>query len=53
MVNDLIKEGVGFRVDINIVKIIDVEGNIIEYFKMKKEEVVNVILDKVKVLFEK
>ncbi|NJA03219.1 bifunctional 4'-phosphopantothenoylcysteine decarboxylase/phosphopantothenoylcysteine synthetase, partial [Clostridioides difficile] len=43
----------GFRADTNIVKIIDVEGNITEYPKMKKEEVANVILDKVKALLEK
>ncbi|AJP12335.1 TPA: bifunctional phosphopantothenoylcysteine decarboxylase/phosphopantothenate--cysteine ligase CoaBC [Clostridioides difficile] len=51
--NDLTKEGAGFRADTNIVKIIDVEGNITEYPKMKKEEVANVILDKVKALLEK
>ena len=51
--NDLTKEGAGFRADTNIVKIIDVEENITEYPKMKKEEVANVILDKVKALLEK
>ena len=45
--NDLTKEGAGFGVDTNIVKIIDKEGSIIEYPKMKKEEVANVILDKI------
>ena len=44
--NDLTKEGAGFGVDTNIVKIIDKEGNITEYPKMKKEEVANIILDK-------
>lgn len=34
--NDLTKEGAGFGVDTNIVKIIDKEGNITEYPKMKK-----------------
>ena len=48
--NDLTKEGAGFGVDTNIVKIIDKEGNITEYPKMKKEEVANVILDKIKML---
>lgn len=48
--NDLTKEGAGFGVDTNIVKIIDKEGNITEYPKMKKEEVANVILDKIKLL---
>ena len=37
--NDLTKEGAGFGVDTNIVKIIDKEGNITNYPKMKKEEV--------------
>lgn len=51
--NDLTKEGAGFGVDTNIVKIIDKNGDITEYPKMKKEEVANVILDKVKSLLEK
>lgn len=51
--NDLTKEGAGFGVDTNIVKIIDKEGNITEYPKMKKEEVANVILDKVKALLKR
>ena len=48
--NDLTKEGAGFGVDTNIVKIIDKEGNITEYPKKKKEEVANIILDKIKEL---
>lgn len=48
--NDLTKEGAGFGVDTNIVKIIDKEGKISEYPKMKKEEVANIILDKIKEL---
>lgn len=48
--NDLTKEGAGFGVDTNIVKIIDKNGNITEYPKMKKDEVANVILDKIKLL---
>lgn len=48
--NDLTKEGAGFGVDTNIVKIIDKEGNITEYPKIKKEEVANIILDKIKEL---
>ena len=48
--NDLTKEGAGFGVDTNIVKIIYKEGNITEYPKMKKEEVANIILDKIKEL---
>ena len=48
--NDLTKEVAGLGVDTNIVKIIDKEGNITEYPKMKKEEVANIILDKIKEL---
>ena len=48
--NDLTKEGAGFGVDTNIVKIIDKEGNITEYPKMKKEEVANIILDKISII---
>ncbi|MGL5693919.1 MAG: bifunctional phosphopantothenoylcysteine decarboxylase/phosphopantothenate--cysteine ligase CoaBC [Peptostreptococcaceae bacterium] len=48
--NDLTKEGAGFGVDTNIVKIIDKDGTINEYPIMKKNEVANVILDKVKEL---
>ncbi len=51
--NDLTKEGAGFGVDTNIVKIIDKEGSIVEYPIMTKDEVANVILDKVKHLLEK
>jgi len=46
--NDLTQEGAGFKADTNIVKIIDREGSIEEYPIMKKEEVANIILDKVK-----
>lgn len=48
--NDLTEAGAGFGVDTNIVKIIDKEGTIDKYPKMKKEEVADVILDKVKTL---
>lgn len=51
--NDLTKEGAGFGVDTNIVKIIDKEGHITEYPKMTKDEVANVILDKVNDLIKK
>lgn len=51
--NDLTKEGAGFGVDTNIVKIIDKEGHITEYPKMTKDEVANVILDKVNELIKK
>lgn len=51
--NDLTQDGAGFGVDTNIVKIIDKNGNIEEFPKMKKEEVANVILDKVKLLLNK
>lgn len=48
--NDLTEKGAGFGTDTNIVKIIDREGNINKYPQMKKYEVANVILDKVKSL---
>ena len=51
--NDLTEEGAGFGTDTNIVKIIDKEGNMNKYPQMKKDEVANVILDKVKSLLEK
>lgn len=51
--NDLTQEGAGFGVDTNIVKIIDKNGNIEEFPKMKKDQVANVILDKVKSLLDK
>lgn len=51
--NDLTEEGAGFGTDTNIVKIIDKEGNISKYPQMKKDEVANVILDKVKSLLKK
>lgn len=51
--NDLTEEGAGFGTDTNIVKIIDKEGNVNKYPQMKKDEVANVILDKVKSLLKK
>ncbi|WP_099188030.1 bifunctional phosphopantothenoylcysteine decarboxylase/phosphopantothenate--cysteine ligase CoaBC [Tepidibacter mesophilus] len=50
--NDLTQKGAGFGVDTNIVKIIDKNGNIQEYPKMKKYEISNIILDKVKMLLK-
>jgi phosphopantothenoylcysteine decarboxylase / phosphopantothenate---cysteine ligase len=51
--NDLTLEGAGFGVDTNIVKIIDKEGKVYQYPKMSKDEVANVILDKVKSILKK
>ena len=51
--NDLTESGAGFGTDTNIVKIIDKNGDIASYPQMKKEEVADVILDKVKSLLEK
>ena len=51
--NDLTLEGAGFGVDTNIVKIIDKEGKVYQYPKMGKDEVANIILDKVKSILEK
>ena len=50
--NDLTKEGAGFNTDTNIVKIIDADGNMKDYPKMSKEDVADIILDKVKSLIE-
>ncbi|MCU9813731.1 MULTISPECIES: bifunctional phosphopantothenoylcysteine decarboxylase/phosphopantothenate--cysteine ligase CoaBC [Paraclostridium] len=51
--NDLTQDGAGFGVDTNIVKVIDREGVVQEHPKMKKEEVADVILDKIKTLLNK
>lgn len=45
--NDLTKEGAGFKVDTNIVKIIDKNGVVTDYPKMTKKEVSDIILDKI------
>lgn len=50
--NDLTQDGAGFGVDTNIVKIIDRDGVIQEHPKMKKDEVADVILDKIKTLLK-
>lgn len=50
--NDLTKEGAGFNTDTNIVKIIDADGNMEDYPKMSKEDVADIILDKVKGIIE-
>lgn len=47
VLNDLKEEGAGFSVDTNIVKIIDIDGNIEDFPKMKKEDVAEIILDKI------
>lgn len=51
--NDLTENGAGFGTDTNIVKIIDKNGDISKYPQMKKDEVADIILDKVKSLLEK
>ena len=51
--NDLTKKGAGFDTDTNIVKIIDADGNMEDYPLMSKEDVGDIILDKVKDLLEK
>lgn len=50
--NDLTQDGAGFGVDTNIVKIIDRDGVIQEHPKMKKDEVADVILNKIKTLLK-
>ncbi|KDR94026.1 phosphopantothenoylcysteine decarboxylase / phosphopantothenate--cysteine ligase [Peptoclostridium litorale DSM 5388] len=51
--NDLTKEGAGFAVDTNIVSIIDRSGEITKFPKMSKDELANVIIDKVTLLLQK
>lgn len=51
--NDLTKEGAGFGVDTNIVKIIDREGEVDSLPLMSKSELANIILDKVLALSNK
>lgn len=45
--NDVSKEGAGFRTNTNIVNIIDKSGSVSEYPLMSKDELANIILDKV------
>jgi phosphopantothenoylcysteine decarboxylase/phosphopantothenate--cysteine ligase len=45
--NDVSKEGAGFRTNTNIVNIIDKSGKVFEYPLMSKDELANIILDKV------
>ena len=51
--NDLTKEGAGFAVDTNIVSIIDKSGDITKFPKMSKDELANVIIEKVTLLLQK
>ena len=51
--NDLTKEGAGFAVDTNIVSIIEKNGDITKFPKMSKDELANVIIDKVTLLLQK
>ena len=53
VLNDLTKQGAGFEVETNIVKIIDRSGEIQEYPKLSKTEVGDIILDKVLAMAEK
>ena len=46
--NDVSLDGAGFDIDTNIVTIIDRDGQAVDYPMMKKEEIANIILDKVK-----
>lgn len=45
--NNINEAGAGFKGDTNIVSIIDSFGNVEEYDKMKKEDISDIILDKV------
>ena len=53
VLNDLTKQGAGFGVETNIVKIIDRSGEMQEYPKLSKTEVGDIILDKVLAMAEK
>lgn len=44
--NDVTVEGAGFGTDTNIVTIIDRDGKVYEYPKLRKREVANIILDR-------
>lgn len=46
--NNIAEEGAGFKGDTNIATIIDRQGHVEEYGQMKKTELGNIILDKVK-----
>lgn len=46
VLNDVTRKGAGFDADTNIVTIIDRKGKITDYPLMKKEEVANIILDR-------
>jgi phosphopantothenoylcysteine decarboxylase/phosphopantothenate--cysteine ligase len=45
--NDLSQQGAGFKEETNIVTIIDKKGKIEKFDKMKKDEVADIILDKI------
>lgn len=47
VLNDVTQQGAGFDADTNIVTIIDKKGKVTDYPLMKKEDVANVILDRV------
>jgi phosphopantothenoylcysteine decarboxylase/phosphopantothenate--cysteine ligase len=47
VLNDITQKGAGFEGDTNIVTIIDKKGKITDYPLMKKEEVANIILDRI------
>lgn len=50
--NDVTKEGAGFKSDTNIVNIITGDGHLDEYPLMKKTEVAEIILDRIKLILE-
>lgn len=46
VLNDVTRKGAGFDVDTNVITIIDRKGEITDYPLMKKEDVANIILDR-------
>lgn len=52
VLNDVTKEGAGFDIDTNIVSIIDLSGDVVDYPLMDKSKVSKIILDKIKYMLD-
>lgn len=50
--NDISRDGAGFKLDTNVITIIDKAGNVIDYPILDKGEVARIIIDKVKAMME-
>ena len=51
--NDITLPGAGFNVDTNIVKLLFSDGQIEELPKMSKEQLAGIILDKIRIEYQK